>query len=629
MTFPTLTFLPNEAGEIDGLGDAGIETFRNAPYASAAREAGQNTRDAAESTPVKLTFDVLGLPPDQIPAYHELELALNACAATAVHEKEIEFFKNARNVASAATIPVLRIADYNTRGLTGPPDEPGTPFHSLLKASGVSTKDSETSGGSFGIGKNASFAVSDLYMVMFSTRYAAASGSDEYAAQGKIKLVSHLDANGKSRRGTGYWGNPEGFTAVTDPSLVPDWLRRDDRGTSIFCMGFRQNEGWAELMTSSLVTNFFCAIHREEMVFEVDSRRFEVNRNSVESLLTRTDILEAAETSGQRQDLEFSAQLFRCLTSPLAQDRSISIEGLGDFQVRVLIDENLPRRIGFVRNGMYITDNLRHFGHPLKRFPGSRDFVALVEPVGGDAVKIMKRLENPAHDELSAARIADPAKRSATEAAMKKLGSQLRDLIRQATGVEHQNAVVLDELGKYFSQETSGQSPESDQGERDPETYRFTPPKLKPPRKVTPATSSGETGGSGGTGSGGGGPGGGTGAGTGVGKGGQGQRGVREYAPLLDVRNTIFTIENEPYGRRLYLTPDVDGPIVLTLQATGVNDTVDLRISGADKGTLKDGALVLDVTKGVRVSVNITLADAYVGPIEVLAADVAASQGAE
>jgi hypothetical protein len=43
----TLEFLPNQAGESEGLGDAGIETLRDNPYASCARASGQNSADAA------------------------------------------------------------------------------------------------------------------------------------------------------------------------------------------------------------------------------------------------------------------------------------------------------------------------------------------------------------------------------------------------------------------------------------------------------------------------------------------------------------------------------------------------------------------------------------------------------
>jgi hypothetical protein len=620
MMNPTLEFLRNEAGEKEGLADAGIETFRDAPYASCAREAGQNARDAEAALPVKLTFDVFRLTPGQFPAHTKLVKTLEACASAAEQEKEIEFFKNALKVATKPAIPVLEIADFNTKGLTGPPNEPGTPFHSLLKSTGVSTKESETSGGSFGIGKNASFAVSELQMVLYSTAYVSEDGSDAFAAQGKIKLVSHQESNDSGRRATGYWGHPAGFTAITDREQVPTWLRRVDRGTSIFCMGFREADDWGALMTSSLVTNFFCAVHRNEMVFDVASGLFEINPNTVEHLLAREDIRAAAEKSGQLPNLEFSAQLYRCLVSPLAKEQSITIPDLGEVRVRILVESGLPRRIGFIRNGMYVTDNLRHFGQPLERFPGSRDFVALVEPVTQDAGKLLKRLENPAHDAFSAQRISDPEKRKAAETAMKRLGKQLREMIKQTTGVAHQDSVVLDELAHLFAQPGNKDASPGSKGEDDPETQIFSPAKRKPARRVIPAESAGQEGGRAGTGAGGGGDGGGSGDLEGAGSGGRGRHSSKPPIPLKDIRNTIQLDENgQPYSRRIHFTPDVEGPIQLALEATGVNQSVALGVIAADRGEIYQGKLRLTVSAGDRVSVSVTFAEPYDGPVEVVA----------
>lgn len=630
MTEPTLEFLKNEAGEKEGLADPGIETFRDTPYASCAREAGQNARDAEERPPVTLTFDVIEVRPDDLPAHPKLVSALKACAAAAQQEKEIEFFQNAIAVATRPKIPVLRIADSNTKGLTGPPHMQGTPFHSLLKSTGVSTKESETSGGSFGIGKGASFAVSDLQMVLYSTVYTTAEGDEAFAAQGKIKLASHEESDGSGRRATGYWGNAEGFTAVTDRSKVPSWLRRDQRGTSIFCIGFRETDDWAARMTSSLVTNFFCAVHRGEMAFEVASRLYDVNANSIENLLANVDIRAAADKSGQLQDLQFAEQLYRCLTSAAAIEQMVSIPDLGQLRLRVLIEAGLPRRIAFVRNGMYITDNLKHFGQPLQRFPSSRDFVALVEPVSAEAVKLMKRLENPNHNDFSAERISDPVKRGAAEAAMKKLGKRLRDMIKETTGVGQQDSVVLDELARFFAQaEHSGHGPAGDR-DADPEAHVFSPAELKRTRPTVRQTGLGSDGGGAGKQTGDGGTGSGSGDSFGSGSGGRGRQGSAQPLRLRDIRNTIRRNGNtEPYGRRLHFTPDVTGLIALRLEAPGLNDAVELKISASDQGEVNQGRIVLTVTQGERISMNVTFAEPYAGPLNVLATAVSEDGGAE
>jgi hypothetical protein len=53
---------------------------------------------------------------------------------------------------------------------------------------------------------------------------------------------------------------------------------------------------------------------------------------------------------------------------------------------------------------MMITDNLKHFGDKFSRFPLYRDFVALVEPLDDQGNALIKKLEGPRHDELSAER---------------------------------------------------------------------------------------------------------------------------------------------------------------------------------------------------------------------------------
>ena len=174
-----LEFPPNQANEDDGLGNAGIATYREDPYAGAARETGQNSNDAPMGRPVRITFDLLEVPFDQIPDVVSLGEAVIACLAkarAAGDEKEIAFFEQAARVLQKGPLKVLRISDSNTTGLIGPPEIPGNSFHSLVKGSGVSKKLDPASGGSFGIGKNAVYAISDLQTVFYSTLYDQAGG---------------------------------------------------------------------------------------------------------------------------------------------------------------------------------------------------------------------------------------------------------------------------------------------------------------------------------------------------------------------------------------------------------------------------------------------------------------------
>ena len=255
---------------------------------------------------------------------------------------------------TTSLLPILRIADFNTKGLIGPATA-GTPFHSLVKSSGVSKKDSEASGGSFGIGKNAVYSLSDLQTVFYSTVYRnTEDGALTFLAQGKSVLVSHTDREGTSRRATGYWGEPN-FQPINDPSRAPKWLRRDEVGTTVFAIGFREAGGWKERMAASLIQNFFSAIHREDMELYVGDELI-IDSKSISSLFADPRIQDAATQTISNDEFAFSKYLYECLTSSEAFAEEIQVEHLGGVRVRVLVRAGLPKRVT-------LTDGSCHFHH--------------------------------------------------------------------------------------------------------------------------------------------------------------------------------------------------------------------------------------------------------------------------
>jgi hypothetical protein len=616
MATPKLEFLKNDAGESEGLGDAGIETFKDDPYASCGRETGQNSRDAAAGMPVRMTFDLIEVDATDFPGRDDFASAVDICSAAASDDKEREFFKQARQLLREPKIKVLRIADYSTKGLQGPPDKAGTPFHSLLKGAGVSSKESDTSGGSFGIGKNAAFAVSDLQAVFYSTIYEDVENGPTFAAQGKVRLVSHEDASGYARRATAYWGEAEGYKAVTSIDDVPSWMRRIEVGTSIFSIGFREEESWAERIAYSLLSNFFTAIETGDMEFEVDGGRLKINASTLAGLFNDPAIQAAALKAGRRDDLRFSADLHRCLVAGDAIERKLSVNGLGEVQIRILVADDLPRRVGIVRNGMLITTGLEHFGDKLERFSGSQDFVALVRPDEA-ASRLMKRLENPKHDSFSANRISDPLKRQDAERAMKGLHRELRRMIKEVTAVTADEEVLIDEMTDFFSDDPTEQRPPDPKADHDPERYVYTPPKIRRVRKQDRASDGGRDGGSGTEDSAESGAAGG-GKGPGSGTGGSGKAGQAPPVALKELRNVMGA---DPGGRSrtIWFTPTATGKTSIRLDATGINSAERLNIASATVGSVSGGNLIVDLEEGVRLRVDVALDAPYDGPIEVAA----------
>jgi len=616
-----LEFLPNPGGEDEGLGHAGIETYRRDPFPGAAREIGQNSRDASMDLPVRIAFDYLELPSGDMPGLESLEAAIKKCLAQVVgKEKEEAFFAQALRAVSGKVIRVLRISDTNTTGARGP-SEKGTAFYSLLKGSGVSIKDNVDSGGSFGIGKNAVFAISDAQAVFYSTLYKNEAGEEKYLAQGKVILVSHTDDAGEPRRQTGYWGSP-GFNPVSDQRQVPDWLKRSEIGTSIYVLGFREAPDWQQRLEYSLVQNFFPAVHTGEMEFSLDKGKHLISKLNLQSQFASESLVNFAKTNDKESQFELVKNLYRCLSSAEAKEKVIDVPSIGRVEIRVLVAERMPKKVFIVRNGMVITDSLEHFGDKFVRFNMYQEFVAVVTPLDKDGSAFIKKLEDPKHQELSAEGLPDEEKRAHARRVMKKLAQEIRNVIKEHTLTQFESEQSLDEMRNYFSAPSNPDNTKVESEHEDPETLRYKPPPRKPRRQFNAASSGEGKAGAGVTGSD-------TGPGPAPGNdsrvknpdappspNGSGGNEQLRPIPIRDVRNTLSSVAGAR-TRAIYFTSTEDGTAVLSLKATGLNLNEELPVLNAVNSALHDGRVRVDVKANVRTHIEVEFVDDYRGPIDV------------
>jgi uncharacterized membrane protein YgcG len=612
-----LEFVPNPAEEGEGLSDSSIEHFRDDPFASTAREPGQNSRDAFVSLPVRVTFDLLEEPTAQFPAIDRLSEVVAICAAQAKagkKQKETSFFQQAAQVLKQDKLKILRIADFNTTGVIGP-SVAGTPFHSLLRGAGISEKPGETSLGSFGIGKAAVYTVSDLQTVFYSTVYSA-GGQPHFLAQGKSLLTSHSDEQGAPRRRAGYWGLSK-FQPISNPADVPPWLRRTEQGTSVFAIGFRETPNWQRRFACSLIQNFFCAIHDGEMEFAVDSGKIEIGRLNLESLFDDPQMQAVAQESDQGEQFEMSRNLYRCLVSPDASEQIVTLPGLGQVKIRVLVADGLPKKVCILRNGMVITDNLDHFGEKFVRFPMYKDFIAVVIPMVHEGQSFLRKLEDPKHKEFSAERLADPDAREPAKVVMRRLAKTIRETIKSYTRAEFADEVSVDELRKYFATEPEAAPQPGAGAADDPETikYDIEPARTKKTNPRATAKRAGQSGSGGGkqqTGTGGGGGGGG---GGGSSSGAQpGRQGSASEIILHDFRN-VRTPQNDR-ARSIFFTPNESGTATIVVEATGIAGTEDLPVRSAAGSLVSNGRIKRQLTANERTRIDLELTEPYTGPIE-------------
>ena len=617
-----LSFLPNPGGEAEGLNDAGVETFRDKPFAAVARETGQNSRDArAKATsPVKMTFDVLEISRAEFPDIDAYVGAAKLCLEKArrMHkEKDIGFFEQALRVLNDQKIRILKIADFNTKGVQGPCEE-GKPFHSLAKADGVTDKDQVDSGGSFGIGKNAVFALSDIQTAFFSTIYRDSDDAEHPLCIGKTLFISHTGNDGEEKRRKGYWGRVDGFLPLSDPASMPPWLRRETRGTTIFSACMRKNPtDWRYEMAAALLMNFFAAIERQEMEFEIDDGFLKINRSTIRSLFMNKKVNEAVDQLKSRITFDAARTLHTALVDEATECHKMSIPDLGEIHMRILLRDGLGYTVGIVRNGMYITDNFSNFNEPLKRFPLHHDFAVIIEPVGKSEGEWFKRLEGPKHNDLSAERITDPDMRMQGEQMFTALAKKVREKIRELAKSIPSDTLELDELNEFFASEQSRE--EDEQGpEKDPRTFKPTPIKPTAPKTKPETTRRGD-----------GpphpspqpnpdpnpdppnpGP---------LGPGPTPRPRVAVETIDLQDERTVIPDRSNLRQRRILFTPPVSGYIYVSIEATGLSEPDGICLLSADKGQIEGGVVLLPCEEGKRIDLTVEFEAEYAGAIELSA----------
>jgi len=159
--------------ETEGFSNAGLAEFRGNPLQALAREICQNSLDAADGSgkPVRVEFHRDFMEIRKFPGMDQMRKIIQACDAFWGKEGDANtknFLYHAKKSFSSPKFFVLRVSDFNTKGVQGAfSDKNITPWGSLVKGNSFSVKsDEKNAAGSYGIGKAAPF-VSSTYQTVF------------------------------------------------------------------------------------------------------------------------------------------------------------------------------------------------------------------------------------------------------------------------------------------------------------------------------------------------------------------------------------------------------------------------------------------------------------------------------
>lgn len=622
----------DSSGQWDGFNVPGMEHFAGNPLEHLGREVVQNSLDARISPehPARVSFSLIEVPIVKVPGVNELRTALRSCAEAAVSEKSkkgVQFFEAADATLSKPKLKILQISDSMTTGVAGPCVN-GRPYYALMKATGQSLKSSTDATGSFGIGKFAPFTVSNLRTVFVTSVWQDEEGRLRHYVQGKSVLMSHWDHKGGVRRGTGFWGVRENCMPVEDRDAVPEWLRRGNgrsfdencRGTTLHILGFGAQKNWQQILTATIVENFFGAIRRGHLEAEIDGR-IVIRRDTLSEIFEDTEIENAiADQKGEPEKFRYARDYLRALgdSSEVNVEESQQLH-LGACELRILVGEGLPKRVAVLRNGMFITDELSR----LRSFPNFKEFVAVVECTSEKGNELLRAMEPPRHDDFEPDRLAQEDRRKG-RVALSELTKWVREMLHRHATDPVSDVTRIDELADYFADE----SDEGQNGNREEDPSgaiiiraRRLPPKDKRNRSDQPSGNGSDPGESEGEAEGlaGGRPGdsnestGGSPSGSG---GGDSAVGSKTIMSLTNVRAIPLT----PRVRRVAFTPTCTGNIRLQLQDSGADTNRKLSVLSSTLGSVQNGEIIgIMAVAGERVVLEVELENKFEGTLKVVA----------
>lgn len=445
------SFPSRNNGDIEGFSNPALEWFKGSPLRALAREVCQNSLDAQyeEDEPVRIEFKKDFVSTSSFPGMAGLQNILLKCRSfwpEEGNEKTHTFINTALRDLQDGKICVLRVSDFNTKGLEGPYSSRGiTPWVSLVKGTAFSVKSSgKTAAGSYGIGKAAPFINSKYQTVFYRTNNIAG----ETAVQGVAHLMSFSDESygdvDPIRRSVGYFGETTCNMAVPSMPELDRLYSRTAVGTDLFVPGFNfvvdGKNDWVNQMIGEILENFLMAIEYKNLVVTIEGQ--DITKDTVRYAIARNQ--------KYAKDAYYFNKILMAEPEKIV-DEDYNFHGMGMLRLRLLYTNDLNKKILVVRkSGMKISE--------IKGLPKGISYTGILELQGERLNAFFREMENPTHDKWEPNRHSNPslAKQYKTE-----VEDWVKSVIRQKVE-EMSGAEVLIDTGNLFNTAGKNEPTKSD-----------------------------------------------------------------------------------------------------------------------------------------------------------------------
>lgn len=449
-------FPPLSGGTRQGYTNNDIEVFKGQELMdNLAREICQNSLDAKDDSdvPVKVVFELKKVKTSDYSLFSEYQECLDGCRRYWGDEMDArlsKFLSEADKTISADEISLLVASDYNTKGLDGSYSQKlKSPWEALTSSDGMSVKNEEDSGGSYGIGKNAPFACSSLSMVFYNT-YANDGGN---AFVGVARLATLMNKEDKPTQRVGKYqvnnDDDEIWTPIytdTDSSFRDLFRRENEKGTDVIVAGFNQETDWMENVTKAVLKNFFVAISEEKLIVELKDK-YE------HKIIEKTNISQLFDDYENNGEMVQSTQLYKAFTNPDSH-QLLEVINSDDVEVYVKSDNSYKRVVANFRStGMLVgTYSKRIFQH----------YAAVVIVRGKELGELLKDTEPPRHNrwDYKLINASEVERRKKARTAIRSIEDQVLELLKSQFESFGTDTIDAAGVGEYLP-DTADNSDES------------------------------------------------------------------------------------------------------------------------------------------------------------------------
>lgn len=404
-------------GQKQGYTNSGIETFKGTELLdNLAREICQNSLDAKDPDscdPVTVEFKLTTIQKEDHPFLREYSEYLKGGKRFWQDKNDkrvMQFLDRAEKIIAENQIKMLSASDYNTTGLIG--SDCGmmesSIWSALVNSDGISDK-SEDAGGSYGIGKNAPFACSDLSLVFYNT-YAK---DNRKAMEGVARAATLMDDNNELTQAIGHYRSDVGYKPITEDiaCTMRDKFARNRYGTDIIIVGcnsfIEKNRDWQDKLVQAVLHHFLLAIKEKKLIVKVET---DVINNE-----TLPVLIEKYKNANTNSFL--TSNFYETLLSPEGGIIYKSIIDENDLEIYLKSKPEYKRRTAkFRSSGMLVWEHRKHT---------YQNFTAVIVVRGRNLNEILRKTEPPKHNIWDAKRIEDKEESKLAEKYIKQIDKEI------------------------------------------------------------------------------------------------------------------------------------------------------------------------------------------------------------